>query len=142
MRGILSVLMSHHQPKTVILDTNIWVAFFLRDDAFHYEAIRTVGKLIKQKYKILLQSPVAYETINILANRRFHLPDILKFIKEFLVIEISFAELLSTVTSYMGKVKLKSQDFIIFLYCAKITPDLFITFDKNLQSAVTQQLKL
>lgn len=124
--------------KNVIFDSNIWIAYHLEDDIFHFEAKRIISRYFSRNYQIVIPTIVIYETCNVIAqysNSPNIIRSFLKLIdhtKSCKIIDLTTPELIFFLEKYSAKLNLKTLDFLIFCYYAKVKPNQFITYDKKL----------
>ncbi len=144
MRGILQIFMPNPQTKTLVVDTNIWISSMIEAETFHYESKRIIARHITTGFTIVFLPPVIIEIINILTrhgwsrqsvNREVHT---LLSIKNTRVASIENNLLFEQAINLSIKQNIRSQDFLILVYCQLIKPDKFVTFDKKLQSIFRQ----
>jgi predicted nucleic acid-binding protein len=125
------------KPKTVILDSSVWIAYFRTQDAHHLRALAVIDKF--QDHLFLIPEIVYYETI----IRYFTLYPSITSVKSLIFslkssakvkfCNLNIVELEYLILKYLMLIQLKSSDFQILIYVIKFTPDAFITFDKRLR---------
>jgi predicted nucleic acid-binding protein len=130
--------MSHHQPKTVILDTNIWISSLLENDANHFVAKRNIARYFTTGFTIILLPPVIVEIINILTRHGWSKHQVKKeiqtltFTRNIRIVNIENSLLFEGAINLRIEQNIRSQDFLILVYCQLLKPQKFVTFDQKL----------
>lgn len=126
--------MSSPWQQTVLIDSNIWISHYLNNDAFHLTSQKKIGHYFSRNFQIILPVPVIYEIITVLGK---YLPkdEVIKLInainksKNIQIVELNYDQIYLQLIKYLGKVRLRSLDYVIFAYCAKFRPDKFESND-------------
>lgn len=122
----------------VILDSSVWIAFYLENDIFHYEAVRIVGKHEKRKFQIIIPVFVLIELITVLNRKgveKDRIMDIIKYVQrteKYMVYSITENDLIELALKHTSYTKLRTQDYIIYLNCVKLNATVFESFDTKL----------
>ena len=123
---------------TVIFDSSLWIALYLENDIFHYEAMRIMGGYEKRKYRIIVPLLVLIELITVLTRKGvdiLKIRKICKYIKcteAYKILSIPDDDLIELALNNAGQISLKTQDYIIFLHYVKLKPAKFESFDTKL----------
>ena len=123
---------------TVIFDSSLWIALYLENDIFHYEAMRIMGGYEKRKYRIIVPLLVLIELITVLTRKGvdiLKIRKICKYIKAteaYMILSIPDDDLIELALNNAGQISLKTQDYIIFLHYVKLKPAKFESFDTKL----------
>lgn len=138
MQAVFHLYMITRQQKTVILDTNIWISSLLENDANHFEAKREIARHFITGYTVTLLPPIIVEIINVLARHGWSKQRVEKEVKTLLStrkIKLASIEnylLFEGAINLRLKQNIRSQDFLILVYCQLIKPEKFVTFDHKL----------
>lgn len=127
-----------------MFDSNVWIAFYMKTDLFHYEAIRLMGNYSKRKYQILIPLVVLVELITVLTkkgvdiNRTKTIVSYIQSTNKHLIYSIEKEELPELALQHACQIKLKSLDYIIFLHYVKLNPAYFESFDTKLLKSINK----
>lgn len=133
---------SNTKTKVVILDSNVWIAFFLTTDIFHYEAVRIIGNYEKRKYHFLIPAIILLELITVLTKNGLDINNTRKIITDiqstdnYEIYSIEHQELVELALQNSTKNSLKSLDYAIFLHYVKMKIAKFESFDLKLLKSI------
>lgn len=128
--------------KSALLDSSVWISYHLQQDIFHFDALKLVGKLMKQNYIIYIPVIVFYEVTNVLFRKTNSL-ELIKTFHSFLkkhqnkfqLIEFLIDQLYPNFESNLSKASLKTMDYLIFCYYTKLETDILTSYDEKLSIA-------
>lgn len=133
---------SQISKKTIIFDSNVWISFFFENDERHFESQKLIGKNKKQQVRIYVPSIIIIEIIAVLNRNNLPKGSILLILKEIInfpnisIIELNHETLVEAASNLLGKIKLKAQDFTIFIYHVNLRNERIITYDAEFNKQI------
>lgn len=127
------------KEQKIILDSSIWISYFIKDDVFHYEAERKVNFILRKKFTIVVPIIVVYEIVNVIFRKNYHSAVVKRVVdfldRECVLVEFDFENLFEHMLDLANRLKLRTQDLTILAYCDRIKPIDFLSYDRDLQKA-------
>lgn len=128
-------------PKTALLDSSVWVAYFSEEDFFHKKAQRIIDNLSRKNITIFIPDLVYIEVLNTLKRKmllsKAKLNAARKFLKNYplnkLIYRNYYFENEENKLFTHLKSNLKSPDLLIFIHYLGLHADEFFTFDNKLK---------
>jgi predicted nucleic acid-binding protein len=123
------------QPKTVIFDSSVWIAYFYTQDKHHARAVEVLEKY--KTYHFLVPEIIFYETLirtyQLLQNKNLIIDVYQLFLYGSKVTIVSMPNYViqKLILKYIDLISLKFSDFQVLLYVVEYEPDEFISFDKR-----------
>ena len=126
------------KPKTVILDSSVWIAYLLETDLSHLGAKKIMRYYFNQDFCIYMPDIIFYEVLSVLIKLKEYKSA--KYFSELNlnILTITKYEFLSIIFKYKDNFKTKTQDSLIIIYCLKYNIDCFETFDKKQENTYNQ----
>lgn len=118
------------KQKTVIFDSSVWVSYMLQNDVNHLRAKDIMANYLVE-FDLLIPDIVFYEVITVLLKlKKINL--VVKFcVKNIKILYLNKFEFLFYAFKYKEMINLKTQDFLIIVFCLLYSVDVFETLDKK-----------
>jgi predicted nucleic acid-binding protein len=122
------------KPKTVILDSSVWIALMVTHDSNHNVAKKILENIEDLKMKVLLPDIIFFEVVTVLLKLNAR-----NLVKEFVdlnipLFKLSKEQFLCKSLQISNLIQTKTHDFLIIIYCLEYNVDCFKTFDKRQES--------
>jgi predicted nucleic acid-binding protein len=114
----------------VVLDSSVWVAFFLEDDFFHQRARAEIKNILTLRDQILVTRTTCVEVMNVLIRNNSNSEDLLwqiNVLKKYLhKNDCKFVEI---AIKWLKVITLKTPDLLILIENELARSEKFITYD-------------
>lgn len=129
--------------KFSILDTGVWVAFFLKEDEFHAEADQLISRLLATQTTIVVPEILRAEVLNVVLRESLDKNRLQSVNEQFWSLapaaQFRYGDAKfwnDFVPEQLSRLFLKTMDFLVACYTLYWEVDAFCSFDEKLNQAM------